>query len=188
MNDPLFYNAAVWIYLIHRVDYIQYLVFCHNLLLHMCDCGTGPTSFFNENVEFQAHFATPLRYTVVRQIMSTLVYSKKLASLLLVPQNRLDALHTMRSSLLAPLLSAREAPPKTSQVSRFLDYYPPDVNVHKLAQQDTSLSALNLVDVKLEAQIERERFAEERGKPVRVSAVDGLRPALEKESKKKKKR
>jgi hypothetical protein len=71
------------------------------------------------------------------------------------------------------------------------DYYPPDVDVSKVAQQDHTLSDLNLVDVRKETLHLREKALEERGKLVRVSVVDGLRirpKDFKKEGGKKKKK
>ena len=50
-----------------------------------------------------------------------------------------------------------------------LDYYPPDVDVHKLAKQDASLNHLGLKDVRFEELKDRELAKEARGKHIRVS-------------------
>ncbi len=77
----------------------------------------------------------------------------------------MKSVEALRKAIFAPLMSKG----LTARGPALLDYYPPDVDCFKLAKQDPLLNNLNLVDVRKEISVERERKLEERGKFVRVS-------------------
>lgn len=78
--------------------------------------------------------------------------------------------------------------PLRSKRLEYLDWYTPDVNLLKLTQQNPIFNVLELMDVKKEINYAREKALELRGKNVRVGVYDGLRPALVKDTKKKKRK
>ncbi len=93
--------------------------------------------------------------------------SRPYASLLQVSPQRLASLQSLRNDIFGDLIAKRT--PIMSEAKAILDYYPPDVDIPALATQDRTLNSLNLVDVRREELIEREKFAESRGKTIRVS-------------------
>ncbi|KAJ3151840.1 hypothetical protein HK101_001856 [Irineochytrium annulatum] len=69
------------------------------------------------------------------------------------------------------------------------DYYFPDIDVKRMADQDPEIKALNLEDQWVKVQLEREEGLKRRGKIVRVGVLTGRRKKPEgEESGKKKKR
>ncbi|KAJ3188759.1 hypothetical protein HDU85_004473 [Gaertneriomyces sp. JEL0708] len=104
------------------------------------------------------------------------------------PAARLAAVQTLRSRILRPALKPSPAQPVAQKL---LTHYPPDINVHKLAKQDTSLTNLQLKDVWMETRLEREGALRLKGKVVRVSVRGGMQkppeaPAAGKKGKKRK--
>ncbi|KAI8900842.1 hypothetical protein BC833DRAFT_618180 [Globomyces pollinis-pini] len=77
---------------------------------------------------------------------------------------------------------------RKSQKTMLLNYYPPDINIHQLANQDESLKALELRDVWLDTMLDREIMLQKRNKNVRVSVLTGMQKAPAEKSGKKKKR
>ncbi|KAJ3091605.1 hypothetical protein HK102_014091 [Quaeritorhiza haematococci] len=69
-----------------------------------------------------------------------------------------------------------------------MSWYPPDIDVKALANQDLRIAALNLKDVWIESRQERERRAEARGKMFRVKVVEGPQPAPDKKDAKGKRK
>lgn len=75
-----------------------------------------------------------------------------------------------------------------SLVNRYLNYYPPDIALLRLSNQDPQLKSLNLVDVRQAYLEKREEFHEAMGRNIRVSVKDGMRKKVEEVKVKGKKR
>jgi hypothetical protein len=56
-----------------------------------------------------------------------------------------------------------------TQWNELINYYPPDISVHKLAKQDPALKELQLRDKWLDTKLNREIALKNRNKPIRVS-------------------
>jgi hypothetical protein len=75
-----------------------------------------------------------------------------------------------------------------SKYQELIQYYPPDISVHKLARQDPKLKDLKLRDVWLDTMLNREIALQERNKTIRVSVLLGRLKKEEGSGGKKKKR
>jgi hypothetical protein len=93
---------------------------------------------------------------------------RRVASLLSVPARRLDALSALRTKILGPL--ATKQPVLESKATQLMDWHPADIDVHKLAKQDASLTHLGLTNVRYEVLKARELAAKARGKHIRISS------------------
>ena len=172
---------------------------CFHIRLHKIDLSLSSISTLNSRYSYlyQAISMFPARILIKQNPDKLLAIQKEIFGDLLpqvvnpLSSQRLKSTPPPVTNHIHPMNSPKPPKLKDTLVSfrdTYLNWYAPDVDLLKLSNQDVSLKSEGLVNVGMEIAYEREKALERRGKHVRVGVYSGMRPALVKESKKKKRK